>query len=610
MGEIHIYPVLGKPSVESVTQLLSFPDQGFLVAFSLKGDSSQQLADRIEQRVQEHHIDSSSSFFSFLNRILEMAGSTELELSAMKVFGDRVVLGVMNGEVWLKRGSKVGRVLSSDPELKMVEGSAKTGDTYVCLTRSASVATNDSLSILLSELSHNIPELATQLSLALDQSGLGYVSAAGLVRVVSNTPDASESTLGSEALDSSQPALSPVIKANKPKQSLKQRLSALHLSVPASFSLKHFLLKPSSQVKKKLAGVVIFIVLVIAALIVSRVHQGIQTSRAQQFITPFSTQLAEIQSAQADDTIATRDKVAQLLADFDVQKLDIEKNSSARKLTEAFRSSVQEYFNTVSGQVELELLPTFYDFRLVRSDFIASRVDVDQNTAVFLDADKQVAISLQLDTKQQTLLPIGQYDALKEMSYQDEKLFLLSDGIYQFRIDSRLPAQKIINEGDSNREGKFIRVFGDFLYVFNPEKRNIYRYLLKEGEISEPIGWFQDKKDLDFSSVSSLSIDGNVWLGTTGGQVLKYERGLNVPFEIQGLPEPFSSQLKVFTKEGIDSVFVLESNKQRVVQLSKDGVFQKEIKSPLLAAVTDVIYSPSTKKGYAVAGSLVYELGF
>jgi hypothetical protein len=74
------------------------------------------------------------------------------------------------------------------------------------------------------------------------------------------------------------------------------------------------------------------------------------------------------------------------------------------------------------------------------------------------------------------------------------------------------------------------------------------------------------------------------------------------------LQEPFSSTLKIYTKEDLDSIFVLESAKNRAVRLSKDGVFLKQIESPSLGAATNIIFSSTTGKAYALAGSLVYEL--
>ena len=67
-------------------------------------------------------------------------------------------------------------------------------------------------------------------------------------------------------------------------------------------------------------------------------------------------------------------------------------------------------------------------------------------------------------------------------------------------------------EGDSDRGGTFLQVYSSYLYIFNPEKRNIYRYVVKDGKLSEPIGWLIDKQNLDFTNIESMIIDGDVWL--------------------------------------------------------------------------------------------------
>jgi hypothetical protein len=52
--------------------------------------------------------------------------------------------------------------------------------------------------------------------------------------------------------------------------------------------------------------------------------------------------------------------------------------------------------------------------------------------------------------------------------------------------------------------------FNTYLYVFNPQERNIYRYLQNAEGLSDPIGWLTDKQGLEFDTITSMAIDGDV----------------------------------------------------------------------------------------------------
>ena len=100
-----------------------------------------------------------------------------------------------------------------------------------------------------------------------------------------------------------------------------------------------------------------------------------------------------------------------------------------------------------------------------------------------------------------------------------------------------------------------------------------------------------------------------MWLGLNSGEIWRYQRGTRIAFEIRGLQEPFTNPVKIFTKDDLDYIIVLEPDAKRVVKLAKDGTFMKEVKSPLLGAATQIVASSETGKAYALAGSVLYEVG-
>jgi hypothetical protein len=264
----------------------------------------------------------------------------------------------------------------------------------------------------------------------------------------------------------------------------------------------------------------------------------------------------------------------------------------------------------VSGREELQELTIFYDFSLVESNFVATRADSDQKQAVFVDTSKRQLIWLDLTSKQVKKLPALSKDVLTDITLGDTNVLVLGKGIDKTSLTAETPQfEAVKEEGDSNREATLIGYFSQYVYAFNPARRNIFRYAPEaDGKVSDPVGWVKPGKALPYDQVNSWSIDGDIWLGTKDGKVIKFASGEPVEFAPQGLPEPFASSLILFTRENIEHLYVLEPDLQRLVILRKTGEFVRQVKSPSLASATTLIVSEELKKALAISGSIVFEV--
>ena len=262
----------------------------------------------------------------------------------------------------------------------------------------------------------------------------------------------------------------------------------------------------------------------------------------------------------------------------------------------------------LSGMTEINELPTFFDLRLVETDFVATTADSAGENVFFLDTGKNQVIRLNLEKKESEVIEIGDIDNLKDLAVTDRYLYLLGNGVLRYKLGSTEPAIKIPTKAEDPAEtGEFLKQFGAFLYVFNADKRNIYRYTQAESQDS-PIGWLISKKDLDFAQVRSLAIDGDVWLGTKTGEIKKFTQGKQQTFTIQGLQTLPNSPVIVYTTDSLDHLYVLEPDQQRLIVLKKNGEFIRQIKSRTLGSVTTLIVNESSQKAYALSGSVVYEI--
>jgi len=285
------------------------------------------------------------------------------------------------------------------------------------------------------------------------------------------------------------------------------------------------------------------------------------------------------------------------------------KDSSAVSLIEDQLVRASEIYEEISGKEELDKLDVFYDLRLVKSDYIANDIDTNGEQLVLLDSEKKQVINLNISTKKVGVRDFSDFDQVRDLSVNNNVVFVLSDGIKSFELEEGSKINEVRGLGDSNRNAVFINSYDRFVYVLSPDKRNIYRYSNDgEGVYSEPIGWMTSATGLKYDEITSFSVDGDIWFSTSEGQIRKFSGGKESGLEIRGLEDPFSSSIKVFTNGNQENIYVLESDKNRIVVLSKEGEFKREIKSVSFSTVGSIAVSEKLNKIFAVSGSIIFEV--
>ena len=594
----HHYQFVGTSSTQVASQTIISLDKTRFAAIAIAGDNPIDQLSLIAQRIQQSQIQSSASFYAFLQRILEQLSEYEVECSMAWLDGSHIVLGAWNADVLLRRDGKVGRAIQSGKEIKMIEGEAKDFDLYVCMTRSASaVISNDIFAAQSVDVEINLPKYIAK----VQESGLADRSAAVFFAISKQQPKLG---IGQKAVEKS--AKKPSLFSQLPK-----KIIAIAFRVVAFIS-RSFRTQFRTHPKFRYAVLAILavIIVVIAIIIGLNIQQANQSKIASEFLDPFRQQLQSVRQVELTDQIVARDQAKDLLVELQSQRQQYTQKQ-IREEIDVFEKTLRDYYTSVSGKVEVTSLPIFYDFRLIQSDFINTSADIDGSFAVFADREKKSAILVNLDTKEQKQLPLGEYPTIRDISFDREKVWVLGDGIYEYQIESEQSPIKKISVDDHINNSSELGVFDDSVYIFSATDRNIYRYSKEEaGDYGKGTTWIQDKLGIDFSLISSMTIDGAIWLSFQDGKILKFERGNQASFAISGLQTPILNPAYIFTKPDYENIYLLEPGAQRVLVVKKDGTFIKEVASPSLASATSLIVREQTKTGYILSGSVVYEVSF
>ena len=136
-------------------------------------------------------------------------------------------------------------------------------------------------------------------------------------------------------------------------------------------------------------------------------------------------------------------------------------------------------------------------------------------------------------------------------------------------------------------------------------------YLLKADQILKfvPIadGYAQSANYLEapeaFADNSRFAIDGSIWV-TRGTEVLKYTRGANDGFNIEGI-SGIGELGEIYTNSDLDSIYVIDRANSALVVISKDGVYKKSYNSSKFARAGDLYVDEEAGKIYIAVGSMV-----
>jgi hypothetical protein len=366
---------------------------------------------------------------------------------------------------------------------------------------------------------------------------------------------------------------------------------------------------PKQQLIKLIVPILLIAALLVGGVLAWQRWTASQVKAAAAALEPLEVRFALAQAKVETQPLEARSEIEKILDEWETTKSQFSRQPAATKFIDVRHQEVLAIYDEVSGQHSMSALPVFFDLQSVQSDLLVSRADADATRAALLDTEKKQLLLLDLAAKESQAISLESISKIVHLSLTPNEVLILGSGIRKLDVNAVSSGLLVIKEeGDSNRDGTLIGSFGAYIYIVNPVKRNIYRYAPADDGYTDPIGWLKPGQSLPYDQLTSIAIDGDVWLGTREGDLLKLTQGGEQEFEIKGLPKPFEGTIHVYTKENLNQLYILEPGLRRLVILKKNGEFVREVTSDSLASATSVFADETLKKAFAVSGSLVFEI--
>lgn len=416
------------------------------------------------------------------------------------------------------------------------------------------------------------------------------------------------------------------IKAKYLNQKIKERLAAKDTDLKSQNQISnesygsydnneiYFENKTFSWKNKLKFALLGMFVLIFTIMIIRYFYLDNQASKqVEAEIVSIRSSFEEVKNNFAQNPIVGRTELKKTITNLEQKEKQFADNKYVAQFID-LKKEVESYLVANSGVSDLINLPTFYDARLVKSNFLIQDMAVSKNKLLLLDKEQKNLLVVDLKTKEVKSKELKEIVNIKDLTAQNNTVYLLAEGLKSLDLSddfgNETELKNLKEEGDSNRNATVLSAYDNYLYVINPEKRNIYRYVKNTDDdgYSDPIGWIKSATGLDYSQVSSVSIDGDMWLTTADGKLKKFASGRDSNLQITGLENEFSTMLMQYSDAQTKNIYILEADKERIVILDKDGNFVKEIHAPELKTATHIVASEAMGKILVSSGALVFEI--
>ncbi len=286
-----------------------------------------------------------------------------------------------------------------------------------------------------------------------------------------------------------------------------------------------------------------------------------------------------------------------------------------------------KYFNeeakTLEGKITTTLDKTDHVTRItdakVTADFSSLPSSEKLQTIIALDKflytfnpDSASVFNVSLETpKPKTAagasISVGKLKCSTVMSDSEVLVFYNETaGIYELDSNSNQLTKKEIEAGASWSQAVDISTYFSYLYLLDPTQNQIYKHsrtISGYGRGSEYI----TESGIDLSKAVSLAIDGNVYVLTSDGKIIKFLQGAKTEFEISNLPGTLNSPTEIFIDPDTTYLYISDPSNNRIVALDEKGGFIAQYVSDDLNGATGFYADETAKKGYFLSGTKIYQ---
>ena len=246
----------------------------------------------------------------------------------------------------------------------------------------------------------------------------------------------------------------------------------------------------------------------------------------------------------------------------------------------------------------------FLDLTLLSSGFKGDTISFSGGLIYVLDKTGQRIVSVNVSTKKSKVVAgPGVVSSPEALACYEDKVFVLEgDGIYE--VDSG--NTKVISKTWSGEA--FVSAFAGNMYVMDKSGNSIYRFQGNGNTFSEKQNWLALGTNVNFNSVSQMTIDGSIYALYPNSQILKFSQGSPQTFRVTSLIPEIGNIDAVYANPDNQYLYLLDKSGGRVVVTDKKGTYKSQYVDPQISSATNLVVSEADKKIILLTGDKLYSI--
>ncbi len=172
--------------------------------------------------------------------------------------------------------------------------------------------------------------------------------------------------------------------------------------------------------------------------------------------------------------------------------------------------------------------------------------------------------------------------AARHITGRDDVIQILDSANRLFHVTNEEESpQPVQLPTDSVGQTQSTATYDENFYVLDTVGNDVLRFRpVGSGVYAEPEGYFGVNSGVDLAQATDLAIDGSVFILFSDGAVNRYVSGARSEFSLASLPSPLGTPGAIFISQGMGSLYILDGDNDRILQVTTEGVFQRQFLAP------------------------------
>ncbi len=206
----------------------------------------------------------------------------------------------------------------------------------------------------------------------------------------------------------------------------------------------------------------------------------------------------------------------------------------------------------------------------------------------------------------ETLHNLHTADVPKE---QDKIIFISEkNNIVTFETDTTAFDTQTISFENEDASLVDLAVYNRRIYTLSPNTDQIYKHNQTQTGYDRGTPWIHTKT-ASLENAIAISIDGDIFVLTSDGNILKFFGGEQQGFEIHGLDPKLDNPTDIWTYSDTNNIYILEPTNKRIITIDKEGNFIGQYTSDIFTHLDAMVIADEGKTAYVLQDNMVYSFG-